>query len=158
MAKVIRNMIGDFLGIGATPTYVLMGTGFVTINESPTAKVDKTPYVNNSSASGTITGYETVFPFDTQFIESEEAIAAIYEIARNQKTGSDAELYYVRADLFETPVSSAYPARRFKVAVEASSIEGNGNEIVRIKGNLHQVGDFTEGTFNPTTLAFTAAA
>jgi len=157
MAKVMRHMIGDYLGIGVTPAYVLMGTGFVSINESPTAKVDKTAYVNNTSATGTITGYENVFAFDTQFIESDEAVAAIYDIARNQKTGSDAELYYVRVDLFDTPTEGAYPARRFKVAVEVSSIEGNGNEIVHVKGNMHQVGDLENGTFDPSALTFTAA-
>ena len=31
-------------------------------------------------------------------------------------------------------------------------------EIVKVAGNLHQVGNFVEGTFNPSTKAFTATS
>ena len=67
MAKVMRYMIADYLKTGSTPsdTYSLMGTGFTTLDENPAAKVEKTPYINDKSASGTITGYENSFAFDT---------------------------------------------------------------------------------------------
>ena len=156
---VTRNFIGDFLSpISETPAYSLMGKGFVSLNENPNAKIDKTPFINNTNSTGTITGYEPVFPFDVQMRTSETATMALVSVYRNRKIGEDAEFYLVRVDLFETPASSAYPARRFRVAAEISSVEGAGLEIVRIKGNLHQVDDAVEGTFNPTTKAFTAAA
>ena len=72
MAKVMRYMIADYLKTGSTPsdTYSLMGTGFTTLDENPAAKVEKTPYINDKSASGTITGYENSFAFDTQMISA----------------------------------------------------------------------------------------
>lgn len=156
---VTRNYLGDYLSaVSETPSYALMGLGVVQVDETPGAKVDKTPFVNNTSASGTITGYERTFPFDVQLRTGEAAIMKLYDIARGSLIGSNAELYYVRADLFETAVTGAYSARRFKVAVEVTSVEGAGTEIMHIKGTFHQVGDYTEGTFNPTTLAFTADA
>lgn len=160
MSKVMRYMIADYLNTGtaAEAAYSLMGTGFLTLDENPAAKMDTTAYINNKSASGTVTGYETTFPFDTQFITDEAAVAKLYEIARGQKTGTEAELDYIRVDLYETAVSGAYPARKFRVAVEVTGITGAGTEIVKVAGNLHQVGDFTEGTFNTSTKAFTAAA
>ena len=159
VATVTRNYLGDYLSaVSETPSYALMGLGVVQVDENPGAKIDKTPFVNNISTTGTITGYERTFPFDVQLRTGEAAIMKLYDIARGSLTGSSAELYYVRADLFETPVTSTYSARRFKVAVEVTSIEGAGTEILHIKGTFHQVGDYTEGTFNPTTLAFVADA
>ena len=160
MSKVIRYMIGDYLGItsGSTTTYHLLGTGVNTLDENPAAKVDKTAFINDKSASGTITGYENSFSFDTQFISDDDAINAIYEVARDQKTGTDAEFDYVRVDLYEEAVSGAYPARKFRVACEVTGVTGAGAEIVKVAGNLHQVGDFVEGTFNPSTKTFTAAS
>lgn len=160
MAKVIRYMIADYLntGTGSTETYSLMGAGFSALDENPSAKVDTTAYINDKSASGTITGYENTFAFDTQLISDEAAIEKIYNIARNQKTGTDAECDYVRVDLWDAPESgSAYPARKFKVCVEVTGITGAGTEVVKVAGNLHQVGDFIPGTFDTATKAFTAA-
>lgn len=124
MAKVMRYMIADYLKTGSTPsdTYSLMGTGFTTLDENPAAKVEKTPYINDKSASGTITGYENSFAFDTQMISDDAAISFLYDIARNQKTGSDAETDYIRVDLYKDEASGAYPARKFRVCVEVTGI------------------------------------
>lgn len=157
MAKVMRYMIADYLETAAE-TNSLMGTGFTSLDENPSAKVDKTAYINDVSTSGTITGYENSFAFDTQFIEDDAAIAFLYDIARNQKTGSEAETNYYRVDLYKEGTSGAYPARKFRVCVEVTGITGAGTEIMKVAGNLHQVGNFTEGTFNTTTKTFTASS
>lgn len=156
MNKVIRYMIADYLNTGTSSTeeYSLMNAGFTALDENPSAKVENTPYIGDRSSSGSITGYETTFPFDTQLISDEAAIAFIYDVGRNQKTGQDAETDYVRVELFESE-SSSYPARKFRVAVEVSSITGEGTNIVKMAGNLHQVGNFVDGTFDTTTKKFT---
>ena len=160
MDKVNRHRIADYLNTGAalTEEYSLMGTGFTSLSESPSAKVDKTAYIHNKSASGSITGYENVFPFNSDLIADDAAVMALYEVGRNQKTGKDAEFDYVRVDLYKEAVSNAYPARKFRVAVEITEISGESVETVKVSGNLHQVGDFIEGTFNTTTKAFTPAS
>lgn len=158
VATVTRNYLGDYLSaVSETPSYSLMGLGVVQVDENPSAKVDKTPFVNNTNATGTITGYERTFPFDVQMRTGEAAIMLISDIPENDSVGADAELYYVRANLYVTPTTGTYPAKRYKVAVEVTSKEGAGTEIVHVKGTFHQVGDATVGTFNPTTLAFTAS-
>lgn len=159
MAKVIRYQIADYLntqGSGATAAYSLMGAGFTALDENPAAKVDKTAYISDRSASGTITGYENTFPFDTQFISDDDAIKFIYDVARNQKTGAEAETDYVRVDVYDGDGDS-FPARKFRVAIEVTGITGAATEIVRVAGNLHQVGNFEEGTFNIEAKTFTAA-
>jgi len=155
---VNRNFLGDYLSAVSPIAYTLMGAGVVQVDENPNAKIDKTPFINNASATGTITGYERVFPFDAQMRTGEAATMLLVDIGRNTKTGTDAELLYVRADLYREAVGGAYPARSFRVTAEVSSIEGMGGEILRIKGNLHQFGDAIEGDLNPSTLAFTPDA
>lgn len=159
MAKVIRYQIADYLntsGSSETAKYSLMGAGFTALDENPAAKVDKTAYISDRSASGTITGYENTFPFDTQFISDDEAIKFIYDVARNQKTGAEAETDYVRVDVYADSTGTSYPARKFRVAVEVTGITGAATEIVRVAGNLHQVGNFEEGTFDIESKTFTA--
>lgn len=158
MKKVIRYMVADYLNTGGTSeTYSLMGSGFTALDENPSAKIDKTAYITDKSTSGTVTGYENSFSFDTQFISDDEAIKFIYDIARDQKTGEDAETDYVRVDLYANESGTTYPARKFRVAVEVTGITGAGTEIMRVAGKLHQVGNFTEGTFDTSTRTFTAA-
>lgn len=158
MNKVIRYMIADYLNTGTptSETYSFMNAGFTALDENPSAIVENTPYIGDRSSSGSITGYETVFPFDTQLISDEAAVKFIYSVARNQKTGQDAETDYVRVDLFDAGEgSTSYPARKFRVAIEVSSVSGEGTNIVRMAGNLHQVGNFIEGTFDTDSKTFT---
>lgn len=162
METVIRYQIADFLNVGGedAENYVLMGVGFNTLDENPAAKIDKKAYINDRSASGTITGYENTFAFDTDLIADEQAVMALYDVSRDQKTGGDAQFDYIRTELFK-PVAdeeNTYEARKFRVACEVTSVNGAGTEIVRVAGNLHQVGNLTLGQFNTTTKIFTPTA
>ena len=91
-----------------------------------------------------------------QVIDDEDAIGFIYDVARNQKGGSECEADYVRVELFKEKDTAGYPARKFRVTVEVSSISGAGTEIMRMAGNLPQVGNFVDGWFDPETKKFTA--
>lgn len=158
MTKVMRHNIADFLNVGteAIPDWVLMGLGFTTLDENPTAQVEEDTYVNNRNSSGSIASYKNVFPFDTKLITGEEAIDFIFDIARGQLTGSDAETEYCRVELLGGSADSARPARKFKVAIEVSGMPGPAGGAMRVTGNLRQIGDLVDGTFNVTTPAFTA--
>lgn len=159
MKKVIRYMVADYLNTGTddAENYSFMGSGFSALDENPSATVDETAYISDKSASGSITGYKNVFPFDTQFISDDVAIKHIYDVARNQKTGGEAETDYVRVDLYANEEGTSYPARKFRVAIEVTGITGAGTEIMKVAGNLHQVGNFVEGTFDTSTKMFTAS-
>lgn len=158
MNKIIRYMIADYLNAGGegAENFALMGAGFSALDENPSAQVDKAAYISDRSVSGTIIGYENSFAFDTQLIADDEAIKFIYDIARNQKTGSEAEAEYVRVEVFDNEDGTSYPARKFRVAVEVTGITGAATEIMRVAGTLHQVGNFVDGTFDIKTRTFTA--
>ena len=157
MDAVMRYQVADYLATGEGE-FALMGVGFNTLDENPTAQKDAKTYINQKAQTTQIKSYQPTFPFDTDLISDEAAVMAIYDIGRNQKTGEDAELDYVRVELFK-PVAdkeNVFEARKFKVAVEVANITGEGGGIMKVTGNLNGVGDFVAGTFDTTTKTFTA--
>lgn len=161
MSKVMRYQIADYLNIGTSEDeYALMGNGFNTLDESPSAQTDGKVYINQKAKSNSIQSYEPTFAFDTDLMSDEKTVMALYNIGRNQLTGGEAEMEYVRVELFQAASGSAstsFPARKFKVAVQVDSIEGEGGSSVTVTGSLLAVGDFINGTFDTSTKTFTAA-
>lgn len=158
-----RHQYADYLNVGTAETvkWVLMGTGFTTLDEEPGAKTESSKYVNEVSASSSIVSYETTFPFEAEQIVTEEAINAIYEVGRNHYVGADAEFEYCRVELWN-PAGAAedaghsFEARKFIVSAEVSDFTGESK--MTISGNLNAVGDPILGTFDTTALEFTPAA
>lgn len=159
MKAVKRFQVADYINIGVADaeSYVLMGVGFNTLDENPTAQKDSKTYIHQKAQTTQIKSYQPTFPFDSDLISDEAAVMALYDIGRNHKTGEDAELDYVRVELFK-PVEdqeNTFEARKFKVAVEVTGITGEGGGIMKVAGNLNGVGDFVAGTFNTNTKTFT---
>lgn len=154
-----RHQYADYLNIGteAQPDWAFMGAGFKTLDEEPNAQSESVKYVCDKSSSSSVVGYESSFPFEADQIMTEEAINAIYNIARNRQIGSDAELEYVRVELWNRASgSNSFEARKFLVSVEVSSLAGENK--MGMSGNLNAIGDPVLGTFNTTTKTFTPAA
>ncbi|MCD8208334.1 MAG: hypothetical protein LUD72_10390 [Bacteroidales bacterium] len=155
---VKRHQYADYLNIGSSdsPNWVLMGTGFTTLDESPGAQTETSKYVNEVTSSTEVVSYESTFDFEADQVISEDAVNAIYEVGRNHKVGQDAEFEYVRVELWDPDASgNEYAARKFDVAVEVSTISGENKQI--IDGTLHAIGDPVLGTFNTANKSFTEA-
>ncbi len=154
-----RHQYADYLNVGTSdaPSYVLMGTGFTTLDEEPGANSESVKYVNEVSETSTVISYSTVFPFEAEQIVSQEAINALYEVGRNHYIGEDAEFEYVRVELWDAgDTANTYAARKFLVSAEIADITGENK--MTISGNLNACGDPTDGTFNTSTLEFTEAS
>ena len=153
---VQRHMFADYLNVSTdeSPKFVLMGTGFKTLDEEPGAKSESKKYVNEKSSSSSVSSYETKFPFDSDLIRAQEAVIALYNVGRNHALGSDAEFEYVRVELWNpaTGETNEYAARKFIVSAEVSSISGESD--ISVSGNLNAVGDPIDGTFNTKTCTF----
>lgn len=160
MKDVMRFDVADFLNTGthAVPVWTLMGTGFNSLDENPSAVVTDKGYINNKNSSPKVTGYKNVFPFDTDIIIGEAAVEALLAVGRNQLTGTDAEFEYIRVDLYDGVADTARPARLFTVVAEIANMPGAAMDVMRVTGNLKQKGDLVQGTFNVTTKAFTPEA
>lgn len=158
---VQRYRIADYINVApGGEKYELMGSGFNTLDESPSAQLDTKTYINDVSATSNIKSYQTQFAFDTDLVPSEAAVMFLYDIGRNQKTGVDAQTDYVRIEKFQ-PIpgkDNTFPARRFNVSVEVSSFAGAGGETIKVTGTLHNVGSFEDGEFNIETKTFTPIA
>lgn len=72
---IMRNQVADYLNVGTTDEqWVLMGAGFNSLDENPSAQTESKTYINDKSATSYIKGYQTQFPFDTDLIKSEPAL------------------------------------------------------------------------------------
>lgn len=148
-----RKIVADYLKVDNE--FVFMGTGFTELNESPSAKTTTKQYINEKSATTSITGYETEFGFETDQIRDEKAIDFICDIGELQKTGTDAETEYIKVDLDKpATVENGFRARKFKVAVSIEDFEAKDNEM-SAKGKFLGIGDLVVGTFDTTTKSFT---
>lgn len=157
MTIQMRNMQADYLNVStdSKPKYAFMGAGFTKLDEKPAAKNKSKKYINDVSATKTITSYDWSKPFEVDQIKEEEAIQFIVNIGKYQKIGSDAETDYISVDLDEpTGEANTFKARKFEVAIEVSELSSDDGQMT-CKGNLLGKGNLVVGTFNTETRTFT---
>lgn len=160
--KVMRHMLREFYGIpdssGGTVKFHYVNRGFTQLSENGGAQVETEAYIGDKNGTTTVTGYENNWSYNTQYIKDEAVCKDIVDIARFQKTGSECERELVSIDMSDAVEGSSYPARHFKISVEASPAKGDPRAITTSEGTFHQLGDMELGTFNVDTLTFTATA
>lgn len=153
MAVRSRTIVADYLKV--KEEFVLMGTGFTAIDESPNAKTASKQYVNDKSPTSSIVGYESEFPYETDQIRDQKAVDFICDIGELHKIGADAETEYIRVDLDKKGTTeNSFRARKFNVAVQVDDFGAKDGEM-SAKGKLLTKGDLVLGTFNTTTKEFT---
>lgn len=146
-----RKIQANYLKVGET--FELLGTGFTELNESPSAQTTSKRYINQSSASQSITGYEWSTSFNADQIVSEKAIEYIREIGEMQKTGEETETEYIIVDLDKEAQTAGYRARKFNIAIAVDSFDDNDGEL-GISGNFLGQSDPVEGTFDTSAKTF----
>lgn len=156
-----RKLEADYINTAAagatSPIFSLCGTGFSKLAESPSAQTSKKRYVNQDSSSQHVTGYEWSSAFETDQIVSEDAIAFIVDIAKNLKSGPDAETDYVQVDL-DSPIESkekTYKARKRTIAIAVKELPDNDGEM-GANGDFLGVSDPVSGEFDTSSNTFTA--
>lgn len=134
--------------------FELLGTGFTELNESPSAQTTSKRYINQSSSTQSVTGYEWSSSFNTDQIVSDKAIEFIRDIGEMQKTGADTETEYLIVDLDKPgTVEGSFRARKIKVAIAVDSFDDNDGEL-GISGSFLGISDPVEGTFTVATKTF----
>lgn len=147
-----RKIQANYLEVASI--FELLGTGFTELNESPSAQTTSKRYINQSSASQSITGYEWASEFTADQINSEKAIEYIREIGEMQKLGADTETNYIIVDLDKPAATTGFRARKIKVAISVDSFEDEDGDL-GISGSFLGISDPVLGTFNTTTKEFT---
>lgn len=156
-SPLIRKMIADYLEVDGKME--LCGTGFTKLDESPGAQSESTTYINETTSSADIIGYETEFPYEFDALPSKKAIYVLWKDGRNHHTGGEAQHTYVRVDLFNpigTPSKTLaeYTARQFTVSNEVSDFAGDGGQKITVSGTLKAMGDPIQGKFDTVTKTF----
>lgn len=134
--------------------YEVLGVGFTELNESPSAQTTSKRYINQASATQSVTGYEWSTSFNTDMIKNEVAVEHIRAIGELQKIGADTEANYVIVDLDEQK-DGGYRARQIKIAIAVDSFDDNDGELA-ITGSFLGVSDIVEGVFDIEAKTFTA--
>lgn len=147
-----RKVQANYLKVGEA--FELLGTGFTELNESPSAQTSSKRYINQSSSSQSVTGYEWSSSFNADQIVSEKAIEHIRNIGEMQLTGADTEAEYVIVDLDKAAQTAGYRARKIKVAIAVDSFDDNDGEL-GVSGSFLGKSDPIEGTFDISTKTFT---
>lgn len=153
-----RRNLADYLNVGteATPEFALMGIGFTELDEEPSAQTTTKKYINMSSASSSITGYEWSSAFVTDIIPDEKAIDFICNIGERELTGAATETDYIKVDL-DKKVGDEYEAKKRTVAIEITNFKSNDGEM-QASGNLKAKTDWVFGKFDAATKTFTPEA
>lgn len=138
-----RRIQANYLKVGAK--YEFLGTGFSTLDEKPSPKTTSKRYINDASASQSITSYEWSSDFEADQIQSDKAIEYIVNIGEMCKTGADAETEYLIVDLDKEAKTAGYRARKFKIAIQVDEFSNNDGEL-QCKGSFLGLGDPIEGT------------
>lgn len=151
MAIRKRKVQANYMKVGET--FEVLGAGFTELNESPSAQTSSKRYINQSSSSQAVTGYEWSSSFNTDQIASEKAIEYIREIGEMQKTGEETETEYIIVDLDKEAQTAGYRARKFNIAIAVDSFDDNDGEL-GISGNFLGQSDPVEGTFDTSVKTF----
>ena len=151
MAVRKRKIQANYLKVAEA--FELLGTGFTELNESPSAQTSSKRYINQSSATQSVTGYEWGTSFNADQIVSENAIEYIRNIGEMQLTGGDTETEYIIVDLDQAATTLGFRARKFNVAVAVDSFEDNDGEL-GITGNFLGLSDPILGTFDTALKTF----
>ncbi|MGH4125598.1 MAG: hypothetical protein ACREV6_22020 [Clostridium sp.] len=152
MAVRKRKIQANYLK--AKAAFELLGTGFTELNESPSAQTSSKRYINQSSASQSVTGYEWNTSFNADQIVSENVIEHIRNIGEMQLTGADTETEYIIVDLDEAAVTTGFRARKFNVAISVDSFDDNDGEL-GVSGSFLGLSDPILGTFDTVLKTFT---
>lgn len=159
LIKAMRFDMLDFLNVGTEgeEEWALM-QGYTQLDFSTSAQTETEAYIHDKASTTTITGYEPSFSFESDRIINDKANKMLYDIGNEQKTGSDAEVEYLRVDMLEKAADGAaneYKAKKYLCAVEVTDISGEPMQKQKVSGSLHQCGNFISGKFNTETKVFT---
>lgn len=154
---VQRTDIVPYMNIGTeeSPQWSQMGAGWTKFSESPNAQTKSKKYINEKTERESVTRYKPKFDFEADLMHADPTIKKVYDIQRNRETGAGAIVDILVVDKFESEEpSEGYAARRMKLAVSVSSVDGDDD--MTISGSLNGQGDDIKGKFKTETSTFTA--
>ena len=143
------------IGTSTTPNVVLGGV-ITQLDENSNPNEQEKQYITQKSSTTKVTGFANEFPITMDLVKNEEVSEYFYEIFRDRKVGTDAQVIHYIVELWnETTTTGVYKARKITQTVSITGKVANPGEQINFTGSL-KGGDFVDGTFNTSTKTFTA--
>lgn len=157
--KIKRSQVAIFLNTGTvgTPEWDLIGEGVTeqTINYNP--QTSEEIYVHQDSGNTNVESYKPNIPTPMTAIKGDAVFDFVDAIRKGRKVLAEAESEVCIVYLYETATAGAYPAEKNACSIQIDDFGGPGGESAKINFTINLNGDPVDGSFNPTTKAFTAA-
>ena len=157
MSEMREKLMHYFnIGTAAEPKWVLLGDGITSLTEEFNPESETKQYIHQSNGTTSIKSYTPSISVEREYI-NDDLQKWMNEKIKTLPTGSAAVSEYVRINIMETPVGSAYPAVKRACSYQFDSIGGDaGSELVSAM-TLGGIGDGVQGTFNVETSTWTDA-
>lgn len=163
LMDIMPNMELHYFDIGtsSTPDIQLGGYGFTQMDENSNPEESEKQYINQATKTTKVTGFSDEFPITADMIKNEPVVEHFYEIFRDRKRGTDAQVIHYIVETWNpieesgTPVANTYKCRKQTQSVIITGKTGTPGENMQFTGSLKSVSDFVDGTFNVSTKAFT---
>lgn len=143
------------IGTVSSPNVVLGGV-ITQLDENSNPTESEKQYIHQKTATTKVTGFNDEFPITSDLVKGDEVSEYFYEIFRDRKTGTDAQVIHYIVELWNSTGENVYKARKQVQTVSISGKTANPGEEITYNGTLRGVSDFVDGTFNTSTKTFTA--
>lgn len=157
--KIKRSLFAVFLNTSTTgtATYALMGQGITSQKVDYSPETSSETYVSEDSATTDVESYKPKIATKQTAIAGDAVFDFIDGLRQKRAVLNDAHTDIVMVNLYGTETTGAYPAEKNTVSIQIDDFGGDGGKSVEINYTVNMVGNPVQGTFNPTTKAFTAA-
>jgi hypothetical protein len=162
MSEIVRSLVAHFLDTTpseTSPTYSKFGSGVLSLNMSYNPNTVTEQYIDENSGHTLVQNYAPTLPVTQRAFPGDAIFDFIDGLRQIQSIGGDDLTTIVEVRLYETPETDGltYPATQWDVAIQfESGPGGDGGSNAEITYTINVKSDPVPGTFNTSTLAFTA--
>jgi hypothetical protein len=162
MTEQKRSKLAHFLNTtpsATAPTYKRVGNGVVTATMNYGPKTTSETYIHEDAAHTTVDSYQQTLPLEQTAYPGDDVFNFVEAIrVAGPSIGANDLTQLVEVPLWGTPESDniTYPATRWNVAIQIDSVGGEGGGKAKVNYTINILGAGVAGTFNTTSLAFTA--
>jgi hypothetical protein len=156
-AKVKRSQFRTF--IDTDPGYedwALIGDGVTSAEIAYNPEVAEETYIHQDSGSAEVEGYKPNMAIEAQAINGDDVFEYVDGLRKARAVLDDAHTQIVNVWMYDDASEGAYPAELQDVAISVNTMGGDGGASTKLNYTIHFRGDPVSGTFNPTTLTWTA--
>lgn len=134
---------------------VELGGVITQLDESSNPTESEKQYIHQKTKTTKVTGFADEFPITMDMVKGDAVFEYFYDIFRNRKTGTEAQVTHYIVELWNETAANTYKCRKQVQTVSIDTKTANPGEQINISGTLKAVSDFVDGTFNVDTKQFT---